>query len=151
MGAAVIIVDHVGTTPTTQQLSDILNRTGIVRSTCFGCLTAVHIDTPTSLDNMNQSITGVLSDPRINFNLDMFTFDYPVSSHDSVISGVTDVQNASQDIVNDIASYGRTSLQTGGKPTMVVGFNVNNNDGIWNNANFQTLFDTITLQQQVLV
>jgi hypothetical protein len=43
------------------------------------------------------------------------------------------------------------ALQSRGKPTMVVGFNVRSDDGYWNSNNYNKLFETIVTEQDDLV
>ncbi|MEW6035682.1 MAG: hypothetical protein AB1529_03655 [Candidatus Micrarchaeota archaeon] len=151
MGASVVIVDHVSGEADETKIETIINRSNIVKEKCFGCLTAFHVDSPSSIASFNDSINSVLSDPRATFSLDMVTFDYPVSSHSSVLGGISDVKNRSIAIAEDIASYGRTALQSRRKPTMVVGLNVQSNDGYWNSNTYDELFETIVTQQDDLV
>ncbi len=182
MGAAVVIVDHVGSKaeldaplsasenlpplpassagPT--RLDRIIKRSGIVRLKCPDCLTAVHVDAPStsgcdasdpSLPDtsrcLNKTLRALLADPEINFNIDLITFDYPASDHPPP-GALTDPVEKAKAVTDDIASYGTTSLKAGGKPVMVVGFNVDSGDPEWQDY-YVTLFDTVALNQAELV
>jgi hypothetical protein len=148
MGAVVAIVDHVSNASDAEaKLAEITNRSTIVRDRCFGCLTAVHVDSPSSNASFGETIEPILTDFTIKGYklLDLVTFDYPVSSHPSVSS------QGAEAVAEDIIDYGRTSLQMAQVPTMVVGLNVEDNDGTWSDSNFKDLFDTIVQRQGDLV
>jgi hypothetical protein len=151
MGATVVIVNHISGDATDAQIEDIINRASVIHERCFGCLTAFHVDGPASNTSFNDSVNSVLSDTRANFAVDMVTFDYPISSHSSVFSGLSEPENRSEAIANDIASYGRVALQAKRKPTMVVGLNVRSDDGYWNDANYKILFEKIVRKQDEMV
>ncbi|MDD5171779.1 MAG: hypothetical protein PHF60_01965 [Candidatus ainarchaeum sp.] len=154
MGAVVVIVDHVSSEADIYKAEEIVNRTTTVRSFCPRCLTAIHVDGPSSNDSFRTIIGSVTGDPRANANLDMVTFDYSVSDHSGAYDSVEGLENKSQAIVEDMASYGAASLslQTKGKPTMVVGFSVDDNDPVWKDKDsYMKLFQGIVLSQKKLV
>jgi hypothetical protein len=149
MGATLVIVDHVsGPVDADAKLERIIDRSGIIRDRCSACLTAFHVDAPATNASLRDAIGAVLSDPRANFNIDMVTFDYSVSQHPQ--PSAIGLVNKSGAVVDDIASYGRASLMSGGKPTMVVGFSVDNGDAEWN-GNYGMLFDAVVQKQGELV
>ncbi|MDD5340258.1 MAG: hypothetical protein PHV13_03335, partial [Candidatus ainarchaeum sp.] len=173
MGAAVVIVDHVSSRADLEatlaaanakpagatKLDRIIARSGIVRNKCPNCLTAVQVDTPRSVycdartetstsTCFNNTVTALLRDPRAKFNIDMITFDYPVTLHPQ--SGAIGLKNKSGAVADDIAAYGRTALQAGGKPSMVVGFNVDTSDPDWS-GNHEFLFNAIVQKQADLI
>jgi hypothetical protein len=157
MGAVVTIIDHVSSaSDAASKMDEIVNRSEIVRDRCFGCLIAVHVDNPTSLSSFNDTAGAIATDPNIKSGklLDLITYDYQISNHASVGAG------GATAIADDITAYGRASLQAGwnpllnqsaGLPTMVVGLNVENNDGTWSNSNFKDLFETIVEKQGEMV
>ncbi len=148
MGAVVAIVDHVSDANDAQnKLNEIINRTTELHDRCFGCLAAVHVDSPSSLQSFNETISPVITDPVVKGAklVDLVTFDYAVSDHSSVSA------QGAQAVADDITSYGRTSLQQGGVPTLVVGFNVKNSDSAWSESNVSQLFNTIVDSQDELV
>ncbi len=155
MGAVVAIVYHAGDTEASQDdLDTIVNRSTMVRQFCPRCLVAVHVDTPASNDTFQTAVHSIMSDPRALANVDMFTFSYAVSSKHSVYDGIDGLDNKSKAIAEDIASYGAASLalKEKGRPTMVVGFTVKDNDPPWNDeASYTQLFQGIVLDQQTLV
>ncbi len=148
MGAVVAIVDHVSSpSDATAKIEEITNRTTTLRDRCFGCLAAIHVDSPADNTSFGDTIYPIVHDPLIRGAklLDLVTFDYPVSSHASVGA------RGAEAIADDITSYGRISLQSGGIPTMVVGLNVKNSDGTWSSSNFKDLFETIVGKQEEMV
>ncbi|MCI0503740.1 hypothetical protein L0Y65_03445 [Candidatus Micrarchaeota archaeon] len=151
MGAVVVIVNHISGDATDVQIEEIIDRSSIIHERCFGCLTAFHVDSPPSNESFRDSLNSVLSDSRAAFAVDMVTFDYPVSSHSSVFSGLAQAENRSDAIADDIASFGRVALQSRGKPSMLVGLNVRSNDGYWNDANYKVLFEKIVRKQDEMV
>lgn len=173
-GCAVLDIHQCAAAPSGNptKLDEIIKRAGIVREKCADCLTAFQVDAPLTTDCdartepatsrcFNSTVQAVLRDPTANYNLDMVTFNYPVTTLSSQPRWSTDhpgwstmsLQNKSLAVVDDIASYGRTSLQAipgGGKPSMVVGFDVGSNDPDWK-GNFTTLFDALAQNQGELV
>jgi hypothetical protein len=150
MGALLVIVEHVdGPSDADSKLETIIDRSGIVRDKCLTCLTAVHVDGPASNTTFGQTVAAMMSDPRANLNVDMVTFDYTVSRHPPPATAIG-LQNKSIAVAEDIASYGSASLEAGGKPTMVVGLNVYDNDTLWN-TDYGILFETIVGKQGLLV
>jgi len=144
MGAVIIIVDHVADADdAATRTEEILDRGGIVKDYCFGCLTAFHVNTPLTNQSFNETIWAVFSDPRVAYSIDMVTFDYPVSSHNTMTT--PDM------VADDIASYGQIALQSANVPTMVVGFNVKSNDGVWNDTNYGDLFGALVTKEDKLI
>ncbi|MBI5228291.1 hypothetical protein HY988_06890 [Candidatus Micrarchaeota archaeon] len=117
MGAVVVIVGRInaGTNDKTK-ISEIVNRTSIVRQNCFGCLTAFHVS-GASAKSFNDTVNFVLSDPLANFNVDVVTYDYAIP-----FAALDDSRYTASDIVN----YSNAVLQSKGKPTMIVGLAVRN-------------------------
>lgn len=160
MGAAIVIVEHVSSrADAVAKRDNITDRASAVRDYCFGCLTAIHIDAPASNETVYNITNRTFTDPIMDFSIDMVTFDYPVTnittrprwSATHPNWSTMDLQQKSNAVVDNIASYGRASLQAkGSKPTMVVGFNVENSDSNWG-GNFGALFDALALHQAELV
>ncbi len=148
MGASVAIVDHVSDANDAQaKIDEIINRTTELHDRCFGCLAAVHVDHPSSLQNFNDTIGPIVSNPLVRGAklVDLITFDYQVSDHASVSA------QGAQAVADDLTAYGRASLQSGGVPTMVVGFNVKDSDPAWSESNVSQLFNAIVDSQGELV
>ena len=139
MGATVVIVDHIKGEATAEDIEQIAQRSAIVRSKCVGCLVAFHVDNPLTNESFRDSVVSVLADPRIYFNIDLVTFDYRASERPVIFFG----GNA---IAEDLESYGRIALQTKGKPTMVVGFNLENYP-VFDRADYENIFVNMILKQ----
>ncbi|HSB47205.1 MAG TPA: hypothetical protein VLD37_04260 [Candidatus Bilamarchaeum sp.] len=145
MGASIVIVDHVtDSNDAFAKVDEIKERSAVVRERCTGCLTAFHVDNPASNDSFKDSLTAVL-DPQASFTIDMVTFDYKVSDHATIAA------EGPEAVAKDIESYARMALQSKKKPTMVVGFNVENNGGTYTDANFKDLFEKVVERQAELV
>ncbi|MBN1170410.1 hypothetical protein JXA56_05265 [Candidatus Micrarchaeota archaeon] len=144
MGAAIIIVDTIDEPPDASRTLDILERTAIVREKCFGCMAAVQVNDALSADEFREMILPLLEHPSGQLNIDLITFNYEVSAH-------TEITTA-EGIVEDIEEYGRTALTTPspgrGKPTMIVGFNIRDDDSRWS---YSHLFSTIVTSQDNMI
>lgn len=154
MGAVVVIVDDIGSEADDVKLEQIAERTNTVATFCPRCLTAVHVNSPANNETFTDIVYSMTADNRIQANLDVITFDYPVSNHHDVYDSIPGLDNKSAAIAEDIASYGMGSLSLGtkGKPVMVVGFNVKDDDPTWNGKESYTkLFQGITFNQDKLV
>ncbi|NYZ74153.1 hypothetical protein H0O00_03345 [Candidatus Micrarchaeota archaeon] len=154
MGAVAVIVDDIGSEADPEKVERIANRTLTLKAFCPRCLAAVHVDSPASNDSFRDIILSITGDARINARLDLITFDYPISDHSGAYAGETGVQNQSQAVADDIASYGMASLslKTRGKPVMVVGLNVKNSDPTWTGQEaHRILFSAIVGSQDKLV
>jgi hypothetical protein len=148
MGASVVIVETVTSAADAQaKAQTIFDRSQIVRENCFGCMAAFHVENPSDNETFKDIILPIMSQPTGEFNIEMITMSYEVSTH----SGLT---NATQ-VADDLETYGRTSLRTPGpgrgKPVMIVGFNVDSNDGTWSDSNYDELFTEIVLRQDELI
>ena len=149
MGAVVTIVAHVSDADdATAKLDTILDRNTIIHERCFGCLTAVHVDNPTNNDSFREAMNAALGHPLLwesekGVGVDLVTFDYRVSDQ----SGL----NTPVDVIENMKSYSRIALVDKRKPTMIVGFNVENDDGKWNYNNQDELFNALVTQQDELV
>ncbi len=149
MGASVVIVDHVSSKAEAEANVDlIIERSAIVRENCYGCLTAFHVDSPDSNSSFEDIITPIMSHPSGEYNIEMITFDYSPSEHIQSLGG-------GDWVIENIASYGRVSLRTPGpgrgSPVMIVGFNVHDNDGVWDETNYDEIFGAIVTNQDELV
>ena len=142
MGAAVVIVDHVDADNVDDRTDRSVARAGLVKTNCFGCLAAVHVDSPEDNESFDETISTLLASPSAKINIDMITFDYPVSEHDF---------DTAEEVADDLETYGRISLQTAGKPVMIVGLNVEDNDGTWSSSNYEELFREIVDNQNDLI
>jgi len=155
IGAVITIVDTVkNETDAENKAGEIADRSAIIRQKCYGCLAAFQVVNPPDNETFKNTIKAVLSDARARAGIDMVTFSYNVSSHTAALDpyGIKSAKNLSNEIVDDLASYGRVALQAADMPTMVVGFYVENNKPpIWNDANYPLLFDNIVLSQDRLV
>ncbi len=148
MGASVAIVDHVGNANDVQaKMDEIINRSTEVHDRCFGCMVAVQVDHPANNSSFGDTIGPLVTNPLIRGAklIDLITFDYQVSDHPDVSA------QGAQAVADDITAYGRTSLQLGRVPTMVVGFNVKNSDGKWSESNVSKLFDGVVENQNEMV
>ncbi|MBI5698081.1 MAG: hypothetical protein HZC29_06300, partial [Thaumarchaeota archaeon] len=145
-GAVIAIVDHISGQADQTKREEIIERSRIVKSRCIGCIVAFHVDSPPDNQSFGQTINSVLSDPRANFNVDMVTFDYSILDHAQQIGNWTNV-------AADIAGYGRVSLQTKGKPTLVVGLNYEDNTArlALRSFEYDQIFSSLALNQDELV
>jgi predicted RNA-binding Zn-ribbon protein involved in translation (DUF1610 family) len=144
MGAAVVIVDHISGNATADEVEQIAERSSIVKEKCFGCIVALHVDKPMSNESLRDSLDSVfLADPWADVNIDMVTFDYPASEHFATLFG-------GKEVAGEIASYGRMALQSWGKPTMVVGLNIQTHSG-WTADEYESFFVDIITEQDQLV
>jgi len=154
MGAVIVIVDNIASEADGPKQDRVYNRTATVRTFCQRCLTAVHVSNADSNETFKRIINSLTGDGRINANLDMMTFNYRVTERGDVYAGETGLQNKSYAIARDIASYGRASIMLAakGKPVMVVGLNVQDNDPVWNDQeSYDALFQGIVLNEADLV
>jgi len=154
MGAVIVIVGHVKSKSDAQaKAEEILERGATVKDYCFGCLTAFHVDNPASNETFRNITKEILLDPRSESTIDMVTFDYSVTRHPPP-TPIAGLENRSNAVVDDIASYGRIALQLRNTPTMVVGFNVDYTsfDPNWDwYGNYSVLFDTVVRKQNELI
>ena len=144
MGAAVIIVETIDEVPDTEKVNEIVERAATVRENCFGCLAAVQVNDAEDTEELSDMLSELLSHPSGQMNIDLVTFSYEVSDHD-------DIETA-EGIVQNMEDYGRTILTTPdegrGKPSMIVGFNVRDDDNRWDDEH---LFNTIVTSQDELI
>jgi len=147
-GAITIVVDSIETsTVSSEDISRILNRTSIIRSYCWRCLTAVDIQAPDN-KTFETKLTQLFSDSRMRLNVDIVTTSYSTSKL-SYNSTATDEENA-QAVLDNMISYGTISLKKGGTPTMITQFFVPEKDP-WDEGNYDTLFRKIIEDQGDLV
>jgi len=73
----------------------------------------------------------------------MVTFDYPASEHLATLFG-------GEVVAGEIASYGRTALQSWGKSTMVVGLNIQTHS-TWTSENYESILVDVIARQDELV
>ncbi|MGV8084888.1 MAG: hypothetical protein ACP5N9_01400 [Candidatus Bilamarchaeum sp.] len=152
MGTLVVIVDNVSGTANAQKVSQIINRSALLKQKCYGCLSAIHINNPANESEFRTSIDSVLTNPIANFNIDLITYDYQISTHDPQFSSISDPQLRSQTITNQITEISRTALLARRKSTMLVGLNLGNGGSMWNNrSNDEILFGTILGNENKLV
>ncbi|MFN7991134.1 MAG: hypothetical protein U0R44_03160 [Candidatus Micrarchaeia archaeon] len=164
-GAAVVIVDRVANaSDASDKATEIGDRSALIHSRCFGCLTAFHVTGAASNQSLSDTAGGVFTtNLNTKFSVDMVTYDYAISSHTGELPAfgayVTSLDpsanltaNYSQYIADSIYGYSLAILQKYGKPTMVVGLNLDSADSIWNTRDKQTaLFDAIVLDQDQLI
>ncbi len=148
MGASVVIVDKVTSKADAESKAQtIFDRSQIVKENCFGCLAAFHVENPSDNETFREIIEPIMTHPNGEFNIEIITMSYELSTH-------TNLTNATQ-VADDLETYGRASLITPapgrGKPVMIVGFNVETNDGTWSASNYDKLFTEIVLRQDELI
>ncbi|MBD3209994.1 hypothetical protein GF318_01280 [Candidatus Micrarchaeota archaeon] len=145
MGAMVVVVDNVyGPDDIVNKIDRVFDRASLVKGKCAGCLTAFLVKDVDSVEQFNSTVRSMIP-PSARHAIDLVAFEYEVSDHQDIS------QQGAQAVVEDMASYGRASLQTTSKPTMVIGFNVRDDDPYWTDENYSTLFDTIIVNQDELV
>jgi hypothetical protein len=164
MGAAVIIVDRVhNESEAASKANDIADRSSAIRSRCFGCLTAFQVvgaDTNDSFWNITDTVFATNYGNK--FTIDMVTFDYAVSDHTSglpakgaAILAIDPTANLtlnySKIIADDIANYAQGVLKKQGKPTMLVGLNLDSGDTVFTQDRYSALFDTIVMSQEEMI
>ena len=159
MGAVVAIVEHVNSTNGGSKAVEIADRSTLLRSKCYGCLTAFQVDTPLTNDSFSDSINSVFSGSfATKLSIDMVTFDYPISLHTQNLPAIAAqmraadptvnlTRNLSDYIINDMISYSLIALQQYGKPTMIVGLNIDSKDNSWGSSNYSALFERMLLRQ----
>ncbi len=160
MGAAVVIVERVDNeTDAEAKAQNISDRSSAVRSRCYGCLTAFHVNSPESNTSFHDTAHAVFSTNFASkFTVDMVTFDYPISDHTGMLPAMGSAilaqdpsanltYNYSQIIADDIASYSRGILKAENKPTMLVGLNLDSDDSVMTASRYKALFDAIALNQ----
>jgi hypothetical protein len=147
-GAMVVIVDSLdGDSISESDRSRVLNRTNLVRSYCWRCLTAVDIPAPDN-KSFETKVTQLFADLRMQRNVDILTHSY-VTSKITYNSSATDSENA-QAVFDNMASYGRTSLKKTGKPLLFKSFDVPEIDP-WDESNYEILFRKIIEDEGELV
>lgn len=150
MGAVVTIIAHVkDAADADAKLDTLVERNTIVHERCFGCLTAIHVDNPTDNESFKETIKAALGHPLLwesekGIGVDLITFDYRVSDQPASL-------DTPEALVDNMKSYSRIALTEKRKPTMIVGFNVENDDGTWDYQNHEDLFNAIVTQQDELV
>lgn len=165
MGAVVVIVDRVHDSDNaSEKAQNISTRTALIRSRCYGCLTAFHVSGPSSNESLRERAHEVFTNNFGNkFTVDMVTYDYPISDHSGMLPAMgSDILaadpsanltvNYSQIIANDIASYSQAVLETDNKPSILVGLTLDSDDAVFNTQEKQTaLFGTILRSQDELI
>jgi hypothetical protein len=164
MGAAVVIVEHVNNeSDAAAKAKDIGDRTALLRTRCFGCLTAFHVNSPKTNESF-QNITHTVFSTNFasKFTVDMVTFDYPVSLHSPMLPamgaqilaadpGANLTRNYSRIIADDIASYSMIMLQKESRPTLLVGLNLDSADAVFTQQMYPALFEEMVMRQQNLI
>ena len=165
MGAVIVIVDKIGSSDNASlKAQNISTRTALLRSRCYGCLTAFHVSGPSSNESLRERAHEIFSNNIGNkFTVDMVTYDYPVSDHSGMLPamgadilaidpGANLSVNYSQIIAEDIASYSQAVLETDNKPTVLVGLSLDNGDTVFNTKEKQTaLFGTLFRSQDMFI
>lgn len=141
LGASVTIIDRIS--ESNFDLSRLEQRSSLVRQVCRGCLIAIHVNSPKNNATFQALLKQVLSDPLINYNVDVISFDYSISDHPE---NLNDPKKASE----QIQSFSRAALQSFSKPSLLVGLSVGNVP-TYTKKDYQNLFDAITLDQGNLV
>ena len=77
-----------------------------------------------------DTVNATIGDPVAAMDVDLITFDYPVSMHDAQTLGMPHA------VADDIASLRPRRAAGQGEPTMVVGLSVDSNDKFWNGSEF---------------
>ncbi|MEW6723167.1 MAG: hypothetical protein AB1324_07925 [Candidatus Micrarchaeota archaeon] len=164
MGASVVIVDTLDNeSDAAASAGNISDRSAAVRSRCFGCLTAFHVrgaDDNESFANITNTVFSTNFGAK--FTIDLITFDYSITAHSSGMAAkeaeilaidpsANVTVNVSQAVADDIASYSQLVLQGQGKPSMLVGLNLDSNDAYWTESKYPVLFETIVMSQDKLI
>jgi hypothetical protein len=147
-GAMVVIVDMMELeSVTAADRERVLNRTKLIRSYCWRCLTAVDIPAPDN-QSFETKVTQLFVDPRMKMNVDILTHSY-VTSKIPYDTEATDQENA-QAVLDNMASYGRISIQKSSKPVLFSRFNVPDLYP-WDESNHEVLFRKIIEDEGELV
>jgi hypothetical protein len=158
-GAMIVIVDTVSHSQVRDadvDVSTIQERAGKIRLSCPRCLTALAIRTGDN-ETFRQGLSYVFADPRTSFLIDMVAADYsPIWGYEDDIYESETPEGEAVEVVQNMASYARLSLTEAGKPTIITKFYVSqsvseHHGGSWNEDTFDTLFQTIILNQDTLV
>ncbi|MFH1393438.1 MAG: hypothetical protein ABIH29_01000 [Candidatus Micrarchaeota archaeon] len=160
-GAMIVIVDELScfpNCPASVDTNQIMQRANSIRNSCPRCMTAVSLRVGDN-ESFSTLLDLVFSDPRIDLVVDMVSIDYganwgEISDPPSQTSD--DPSERAVQMVDDMASFARLSLLQAGKPSLITQFGVSEatsaaNDGPWNEETFETLFNTVIINQDTLV
>lgn len=151
MGASIVIVERISSTPNLSEIESILERAATLKENCFGCMAAVQVDNTNDVEQFRTIIEPLLSHPTASYNIDLITMDYELSEHTSV----GQYTFSDYTVVDDIAAFGRTSLTTPspgrGKPLLITKFNIRDDDARWGESNYDELFKEIVDRQDELI
>ncbi len=158
-GAMIVIVENIDHTEIPSQIDQetVMDRASKIRLRCPRCMTAVAIRAEDN-DTFREGIDALFADPRMNMMVDMIAIDDydPIwgIEHDRYDSNTTG--EMASEVVNDMASYSKVSLERSGKPTVITGFSVSKSEsdfygGSWGKTTYDTLFQTIVMNQDMLV
>ncbi len=149
-GAVIVITKWVdeGTAEDEAVRDEIAGRATALRGRCYGCLNAVGIRSSSNQSFKNALDSLVKYDPRLAMGIDVIAFDYEVSDHTYQSE---DAVNRTKEVVDDIVEYGRFSLQNCSKPSIVVPFNVESDDGTWSGEDYELLFTEVVKAQDEFV
>ncbi|MCI0503205.1 hypothetical protein L0Y65_00670 [Candidatus Micrarchaeota archaeon] len=160
MGAAIVIVEHVDNeSDAAAKSAAIEERCEAIRSRCFGCLTAFHVNSPATNESFSDAADAVFAaNFATKYSVDIVTFDYPITMHSKGLPAVgaeilqddPDANltlNYSRMIASDIAAFSQAVLQRDHKPTLLVGLNLDSNDAVWQSGEYAALFEGIARNQ----
>ncbi|NYZ77739.1 hypothetical protein H0O02_05510, partial [Candidatus Micrarchaeota archaeon] len=155
MGSVVVIVDTVDKSQyipvPAERLEEISERSAIVRTHCWRCMTAVRLSAPIAPftdARFEDALTSLFSDSAIRKNIDIVAFDY--SPQITGYGGYYTTENLSDDVLNHLSSRSRKVLQIAQKPSIALNFYISTESSFWTDERVKDVLGKLADNQDTL-